>query len=203
MQSDLLGAHAMGVRNVLLVTGDPPKVGDYPDATAVLDVDSIGLTNVVVEPERRPRHRRPAHRQPDRVSHRRRGESRRAESRRRAAALRLQGGGGRRVRDHAAGVRRRRVPRVRRAHPRRTRIPVLAGIMPLESARHAEFMANEVPGVRVPDARGRADAPRRRGGPRRRRRAGDRARDRGRGPAAGPGRADLDRAEGASTWRWP
>ena len=47
MQSDLLGAHAMGVRNVLLVTGDPPKVGDYPDATAVLDVDSIGLANVV------------------------------------------------------------------------------------------------------------------------------------------------------------
>src|SRR5688572_15953548 len=47
MQSDLLGAHSMGVRNVLLVTGDPPKVGDYADATAVLDVDSIGLANVV------------------------------------------------------------------------------------------------------------------------------------------------------------
>ena len=53
MQSDLLGAHAMGVRNVLLVTGDPPKVGDYPDATAVFDVDSIGLTNVVVAAEPR------------------------------------------------------------------------------------------------------------------------------------------------------
>mgnify|MGYP006144326235 CR=1 FL=1 len=47
MQSDLLGAHSMGIRNVLLVTGDPPQVGDYPDATAVFDVDSIGLTNVV------------------------------------------------------------------------------------------------------------------------------------------------------------
>ena len=47
MQSDLLGAHAMGVRNVLLVTGDPPKLGDYPKATGVFDVDSIGLTNVV------------------------------------------------------------------------------------------------------------------------------------------------------------
>jgi methionine synthase I (cobalamin-dependent) len=47
MQSDLLGAHAMGVRNLLIITGDPPKVGDYPDATAVFDVDSIGLTNVV------------------------------------------------------------------------------------------------------------------------------------------------------------
>src|SRR5688500_3758535 len=47
MQSDLLGAHSMGVRNVLLITGDPPQVGDYPDATAVGDVDSIGLTNMV------------------------------------------------------------------------------------------------------------------------------------------------------------
>src|SRR5438874_1316622 len=47
IQSDLLGAHAMGLRNVMLVTGDPGRVGDYPDATAVFDVDSIGLTNVV------------------------------------------------------------------------------------------------------------------------------------------------------------
>ena len=47
IQSDMLGAHAMGLRNVLLVTGDPGRVGDYPDATAVFDVDSIGLTNVV------------------------------------------------------------------------------------------------------------------------------------------------------------
>lgn len=44
---DLLGAYASGIHNVLLVTGDPPKMGTYPDATAVFDVDSIGLTNVV------------------------------------------------------------------------------------------------------------------------------------------------------------
>lgn len=47
MMSDLLGIHAIGVRNLLLVTGDSPKMGDYPDATAVFDVDSIGLTNMV------------------------------------------------------------------------------------------------------------------------------------------------------------
>jgi homocysteine S-methyltransferase len=46
MQSDLLGAYALGLRNLLLITGDPPGVGDY-DATAVYDVDSIGLTNLV------------------------------------------------------------------------------------------------------------------------------------------------------------
>ncbi len=47
MQSDLLGMHAQGIRNILIITGDPPKLGDYPDATAVFDVDSIGLVNVV------------------------------------------------------------------------------------------------------------------------------------------------------------
>ncbi len=47
MQSDLLGASALGVKNILIITGDPPKMGDYPDATAVFDVDSIGLTNMV------------------------------------------------------------------------------------------------------------------------------------------------------------
>ena len=47
MQSDLLGAHAMGVRNIVVVTGDVQPIGDYPDATAVVDVDSIGLLNAV------------------------------------------------------------------------------------------------------------------------------------------------------------
>ena len=47
MQSDLLGAHATGIRNLLLVTGDPRKRGDYSDATLVFDVDSIGLANLV------------------------------------------------------------------------------------------------------------------------------------------------------------
>lgn len=47
MHSDLLGCSALGVRNLLLITGDPPKMGPYPDATAVFDIDSIGLTNMV------------------------------------------------------------------------------------------------------------------------------------------------------------
>jgi homocysteine S-methyltransferase len=47
MMSDLLGAAALGIRNLLLITGDPPKMGPYPDATAVFDIDSIGLTNMV------------------------------------------------------------------------------------------------------------------------------------------------------------
>jgi methionine synthase I (cobalamin-dependent)/5,10-methylenetetrahydrofolate reductase len=47
IQSDLLGLSAIGLRNVLCITGDPPKLGNYPDATAVFDVDSIGLVNIV------------------------------------------------------------------------------------------------------------------------------------------------------------
>ena len=47
LQADLLGAHSLGLRNVLAVTGDPPKLGDYPDATAVYDVDAIGLVAII------------------------------------------------------------------------------------------------------------------------------------------------------------
>src|SRR5579884_883332 len=47
IQSDLLGAAALGIRNLICITGDPPKLGNYPDATAVFDVDSIGLVNIV------------------------------------------------------------------------------------------------------------------------------------------------------------
>ena len=47
IQSDLLGASAVGIRNLICITGDPPKMGDYPDATAVFDVDAIGLVNIV------------------------------------------------------------------------------------------------------------------------------------------------------------
>ncbi|MBI3580911.1 MAG: bifunctional homocysteine S-methyltransferase/methylenetetrahydrofolate reductase, partial [Nitrospinae bacterium] len=47
MQSDLLGAHAIGLRDILAVTGDPPKLGNYPDATAVYDVDAVGLVKII------------------------------------------------------------------------------------------------------------------------------------------------------------
>jgi methionine synthase I (cobalamin-dependent)/5,10-methylenetetrahydrofolate reductase len=48
IQSELLGAHAAGIRNLICITGDPPRMGSYPDATAVFDVDSIGLANIVI-----------------------------------------------------------------------------------------------------------------------------------------------------------
>ena len=115
MQSDLLGAHAVGVRNLVLFTGDPRKSGDYSDATLVFDVDSIGLTNAVARLNQRPRRRRPADRAADGLSHRRGREPDGAADRRGGAAVRVQGRGGRRVRRDAADLRHRRA----RPFPRR------------------------------------------------------------------------------------
>ena len=151
IQSDLLGAHAIGLRNLLLITGDPGRVGDYPDATAVFDVDSIGLTNVVS----RLNHGcdvdgqaigaptafhvgvsiNPAALNLDE-------ELRRFEYKVEAGAEFVVT---RPLFDVAAFERLlKRIEHVR--------LPIVAGVYPFESVRNAEFMANEVPGVRVPDA---------------------------------------------------
>jgi methionine synthase I (cobalamin-dependent)/5,10-methylenetetrahydrofolate reductase len=151
IQSDLLGAHAIGLRNLLLVTGDPGRVGDYPDATAIFDVDSIGLTNVVSrlnqgsdvggQPIGRPTafhigvSVNPSATNLD-------DELRRFDYKVEAGAEFVLT---RPVFDLASFERFSR--RIETA-----RLPVVTGIFPFESARNAEFMANEVPGVRVPEA---------------------------------------------------
>jgi methionine synthase / methylenetetrahydrofolate reductase(NADPH) len=151
MQSDLLGAHAMGVRNVLLITGDPPKVGDYPDATAVFDVDSIGLANVVSRLNRgadiggQPIGSQTAFHIGVAVNP---GALNLDEELRRFA-YKVEAGAEFAITQPVFDADEFRAFIARIAHHG---IPILAGIMPLESARHAEFMANEVPGVRVPDA---------------------------------------------------
>ena len=151
MQSDLLGAHSMGIRNLLIVTGDPARIGDYPDATAVFDVDSIGLTNVVARLNRGMDIGEQPIGQPTAfhigvalnpgaldVA----AELRRFEYKVKAGA---EFAVTQPVFDAAAfGAVLRQIGG--------TPIPMLAGIMPLESLRHAEFMANEVPGVQVPAA---------------------------------------------------
>ncbi len=149
MLSDLLGASALGLRNMLLITGDPPKMGPYPDATAVFDIDAIGLTNLVRnlnrgldpggnpigEPTRfaigvgvNPAAIDPAH------------ELKRFHWKVEAGA------------EYAITQ-----PVFDPAQLERflgtldgARIPIIAGIWPLVSARNAEFLANEVPGVTVP-----------------------------------------------------
>jgi methionine synthase I (cobalamin-dependent)/5,10-methylenetetrahydrofolate reductase len=152
MQQDLLGAHSMGVRNILLVTGEPPKVGDYADATAaVRDVDSIGLTNAVAQLNAgfdiggQPIGRPTAFHIGVAVNP---GALSLAEELRRFA-YKVDAGAEFAITQPVFDAEEFRdfVERIR-AH----RIPLIAGITPLESARHAEFMANEVPGVRVPEA---------------------------------------------------
>jgi len=151
MQSDLLGAHSMGVRNVLLVTGDPARVGDYPDATAVPDVDSIGLANVVsrlnggADIGGQPIGSPTAFHIGVAVNP---GALNLDEELRRFA-YKVEAGAEFAITQPVfdAAELRAFIERVRHHG-----IPILAGIMPLESVRHAELMANEVPGVRIPDA---------------------------------------------------
>jgi len=152
MQSDLLGAHSMGVRNVLVITGDPPKVGDYADATTVTEVDSIGLANAVSRLNTGLDIGGQAIGSPTAfhigVAVNPGALSLDEELRR--FAYKVQAGAEFAVTQPVfdAADFRIFVDRVRAHH----QIPIIAGLLPLESLRHAEFMANEVPGVRVPEA---------------------------------------------------
>ena len=78
IQSDLLGASSIGLHNILCVTGDPPKLGNYPDATAVFDVDSIGLGEHRAPAESWPGYRVQFHRGQHQLYDRGCGQSRRA-----------------------------------------------------------------------------------------------------------------------------
>jgi homocysteine S-methyltransferase len=151
LQSDLLGAHAMGIRNVVIVTGDVPLAGDYSDATAVVDVDSIGLLNAVARFNRGTDVGgqtigaptafhvgvtvNPAADDLDR-------EMRRFEYKVEAGAEFVVT---RPVFDAHA------FDRVA-ARLEAAKLPVLLGVRPLESVVDAEWMANEMPGSQVPDA---------------------------------------------------
>jgi methionine synthase / methylenetetrahydrofolate reductase(NADPH) len=150
MLSDLLGAAAIGLRNLLIITGDPPKMGPYPDATAVFDIDSIGLTNLVRNLNRGLDPGGNAIGQPTQfaigvgvnpaaidAAH----EIKRFEWKVDAGAefaITQPVFDANQLEGFLGAV----------SH---VRIPVIAGIWPLVSVRNAEFLANEVPGVSVPD----------------------------------------------------
>jgi methionine synthase I (cobalamin-dependent)/5,10-methylenetetrahydrofolate reductase len=151
MLSDVLGASAAGLRNLLIVTGDPPKMGPYPEATAVFDIDSIGLTNLVyrlnhgLDPGGNPIGKptrfaigvgvNPA--APD------------LERELSRFAWKVDAGADFAVTQPVFDPAQledflKRVEQFR--------IPIVAGIWPLLSLRNAEFLANEVPGVSVPES---------------------------------------------------
>ncbi|MDH5476988.1 MAG: bifunctional homocysteine S-methyltransferase/methylenetetrahydrofolate reductase [Nitrospinota bacterium] len=150
IQSDILGAHAIGVRNILAITGDPPKLGAYPNATAVYDVDAIGLVKMISNLNR-------GH---DIVGNPIEGHT----------AIHIGVGCNPGAANLDEELRRfeKKVeagaefcmtqpvfdPQILFAFLDRIRqfkIPVMVGILPLASSRSAEFLHNEVPGMSVPD----------------------------------------------------
>ena len=153
MLSDLLGAQALGLRNLLLITGDPPKMGPYPDATAVFDIDAIGLTNLV---SRLNRGLDPG------------GSSIGSptsfvagvgvnpgaadlEHELRRFYWKVEAGAEYAITQPVFDLK-QLFYFLERIEKEGIRIPIIAGIWPLVSARNAEFLANEVPGVVVPEA---------------------------------------------------
>jgi methionine synthase / methylenetetrahydrofolate reductase(NADPH) len=149
MQSDLLGAAALGLRNILAITGDPPKLGPYPQATAVFDVDAIGLVNILTRLNS--------------------GQDLGGSGIGEPTAFCYGVGANPVAVDPARELHRFRYKVEAGAQWAMTQpvfdaeslfrfldaaerygIPFLAGIWPLKSLRNAQFMANEVPGVFVP-----------------------------------------------------
>jgi methionine synthase I (cobalamin-dependent)/5,10-methylenetetrahydrofolate reductase len=148
MMSDLLGAAALGLRNLLLITGDPPKMGPYPDATAVFDIDAIGLTNMVnklnhgLDIGNNPIGEPTAFSigvgvNPGAVN---------MDEELKRFEWKIEAGAEYAITQPVFDTDQLREFLKRIEH---CRIPIVAGIWPLVSFRNAEFLHNEVPGVRV------------------------------------------------------
>jgi homocysteine S-methyltransferase len=156
LESELLGAHALGVRDILALTGDPPRIGDLPGATGVWDVDSIGLVEILARLNR--------------------GEDAAGSPIGQRAGFTIACAldptaadaateWDRLERKIAAGAHLIMTQPLysieqveamfeeahRRFGPSGFPLPVLLGVLPLQSARHAEFLHNEVPGITIPD----------------------------------------------------
>jgi homocysteine S-methyltransferase len=150
LQADLLGAHALGLRNVLAITGDPANIGDFPSATSVFDIDAIGLVRV--------------------LSRFNEGIDMAGNSvgMNCAFTIAVAFNPVAQNMDHEMDRLCRKVdagahliytqPLFEKAHAEfaceaahRAGLPILIGVLPLRSKRHAEFMHNEVPGIEVPD----------------------------------------------------
>jgi homocysteine S-methyltransferase len=150
MLSDLLGAAALGLRNILVITGDPPKMGPYPDATAVFDIDAIGLTNLIRNLNRGLDPGGNAIGAPTRYAI---GVGVNPAAldpalERRRFAWKVEAGAEYAITQPVFDVRQLELFL---SQLDGDRIPIIAGIWPLVSVRNAEFLANEVPGVVVPD----------------------------------------------------
>jgi homocysteine S-methyltransferase len=155
LESELLGAHALGIRDILALTGDPPRVGDYPSGTGIWDIDSIGLIGILTRLNR-------GEDQAGRPIGAPAGFSIACALDPTAADLdsevaRLAGkieAGAQLIMTqpiYAASQWQRFMERAAARWGDRLPRPVLLGILPLHSSRHAEFLHHEVPGITIPD----------------------------------------------------
>ena len=157
LESELLGAHALGVRNILALTGDPPRIGDYPTGSGVWDVDSIGLIEILARLNRgEDQAGSPIGQQAvftiacaldptatDALTEWDRLERKLAAGAHLVMTQPLY---------DVAQVEAMFVEARRRFGPRGFPVPLLLGVLPLVSSRHAEFLHNEVPGITIPEA---------------------------------------------------
>ena len=196
LESELLGAHALGVRNIIALTGDPPRIGDYPTGTGVWDIDSIGLIeiltrlNLAEDPTGRSIGQRAGFTIAcalDSTAADATTEWDRLERKLAAGAHLVMTQPLYSVEQVESMLAEAR----RRFGPAGMPVPILLGVLPLVSTRHAEFLHNEVPGITIPDEARGGDARRRRA------RLGGRHRDGRRTPDGdgGRGRRDLHHAE--------
>ena len=149
MLSDLLGASAIGLRNMLIITGDPPKMGPYPNATAVFDIDAIGLTNLVnklnhgLDPGGNAIGAPTTFTigvgvNPGAID---------LEHELKRFTWKVEAGAEYAITQPVFDVEQLEAFLAKLDS---NRIPIIAGVWPLVSLRNAEFLANEVPGVTVP-----------------------------------------------------
>jgi homocysteine S-methyltransferase len=157
IESELLGAHALGVRNIIALTGDPPRIGDYPSGTGVWDVDSIGLVEILTRLNRGEDAAGSPIGQPasftiacalDPTAADAATEWDRLERKVAAGAHLVMTQPLYSVEQVEAMF----SEACRRFGPAGFPIPVLLGVLPLQSVRHAEFLHHEVPGITIPDA---------------------------------------------------
>jgi methionine synthase / methylenetetrahydrofolate reductase(NADPH) len=154
----LLGAHELGIRNLVVITGDPPKMGDFPDATAVYDLDSVGILRLVsrlnkgIDPGGKPLGGATSFfaatgAEPAALNYARETERLRLKKLAGAELVMTQPVYDPKVLDRFL------------ADAAPLDLPVLVGILPLASYKNAEFLHNEVPGMQIPeDVRARMKA---------------------------------------------
>jgi homocysteine S-methyltransferase len=155
LQGDLLGVHALGIRNLFVCLGDPVIVGDYPHGTDVVDVTATGLISLITDAFNRGQDQAGASigeptsfvvgcavnpTAPD------------LERECRVLAKKIAGGAVFALSQPVYGPEPlRRLRDTFEAAHGELRLPILAGVLPLMSGRHAEFLHNEVPGVSIPE----------------------------------------------------